>query len=603
MIFSFAAALNFIAAFFFITGAVSLKEKTQENVEEIADLSKKQFHYVIERTMTEFLSPDGEDLRKEDSTIVAYQNLFDVTYYDLSLSFDMTGKSIDGELTMTAEPLSDTLGLVYLNFYDNMKVNEVKYTRNAVEDKTFETAVDADFKREKDYVIVELKDKPSKGLAFSMKIKYSGTPKTLGFDSFSFKTIYGNPTAYNLSEPNYGPTWWPSKDRPNDKALSTVRLTVPAGFTGVSNGLLSGTTQNTDGTTTFVWMNSYPIATYLVSVVVAKFAHWEDTYTSVDGNKTMPVVYYVYPRDSANARIDWKETPEMIALYAKTFGEYPFINEKYGMAQFGWTSGAMEHQTLTSMGYLLITGDARYEHVVAHELAHHWWGDCVTLENWDNIWLNEGFASYCEALWEEQKRGIQAYFDYMKKQDYGYFSGTVYAPEAFINDYRVYATVYLKGSWVLHMLRGVMGDELFFKTLREYYDRFKYSNANTEQFVTVAEEIYGQPLDWFFDEWVYKGTGRPKYEYSWRFENFQDQPNSGAYTVRLQLKQVQTDYDVYKMPIRVTIITEAGDREFTVFNDTKEQSFLLTVDSKPKEIKLDRDGWILKKVAKGKYEG
>lgn len=148
-----------------------------------------------------------------------------------------------------------------------------------------------------------------------------------------------------------------------------------------------------------------------------------------------------------------------------------------------------------------------------------------------------------------------------------------------------------------------MGDELFFKTLREYYDRYKYKNATTQDFQKVVEETYGQPLDWFFDEWVYKGTGRPKYEYSWKFEDFQDQPNSGAYTVRLQLKQVQTDWDVYKMPLKITVTTETGDKEFTVFNDQKDQQFLLTVDSKPKEIKIDKDGWVLKKVAKGKYEG
>src|SRR5438876_2143765 len=185
------------------------------------------------------------------------------------------------------------------------------------------------------------------------------------------------------------------------------------------------------------------------------------------------------------------------------------------MAEFGWTSGAMEHQTITSMGYLLLTGDATYEGVVAHELSHQWFGDAVTLTDWRNIWLNEGFATYSEALWTEYKKGQQAYLDYMKKNDFGYFTSTVYAPEGFISNYAVYATVYQKGSWVLHMLRGMMGDEIFFKALREYFDRYKYKNATTQDFQKVFEEIYGQPLDWFFDEWVYKGIGRPKYEYSW----------------------------------------------------------------------------------------
>ncbi|HMT11832.1 MAG TPA: hypothetical protein PKA39_09460, partial [Ignavibacteria bacterium] len=140
--------------------------------------------------------------------------------------------------------------------------------------------------------------------------------------------------------------------------------------------------------------------------------------------------------------------------------------------------------------------------------------------------------------------------------------------------------------------------------VRAYYETFKYKNAETSQLADVFEEYYGSSLDWFFDQWVYKGTGRPKYEYSWKFEDFQGQKGSGAYTVRLQLKQVQKEeeIDLYKMPVKVTIVTEAGDKEFTVFNDTKEQSFLLTVDSTPKEVLIDKDGWILKKVAKGTYE-
>jgi aminopeptidase N len=151
------------------------------------------------------------------------------------------------------------------------------------------------------------------------------------------------------------------------------------------------------------------------------------------------------------------------------------------------------------------------------------------------------------------------------------------------------------------MLRGVIGDELFFKALRDYYEMYKYKNANTKQLQAIFEDVYGQNLDWFFEQWVYSGTGRPKYEYSWKFEDFQDQPSANAFTVRLQLKQVQTEWNVYKMPVKITIMTESGEREFTIFNDQREQSFLLTVDSKPKEVRIDKDGWILKKLAKGKY--
>jgi aminopeptidase N len=478
-----------------------------------------------------------------------------------------------------------------------LPVSRIKYSSVKNPDE-----LDAEFKRENDYIIINLKENPSRNEEFKLRINYSGKPESLGFDAFMVKEIYGSPVVYNLSEPNYAPVWWPNKDLPEDKATSSMSLQVPRGFKGVSNGLLIDSVQNTDGTTTFNWKSNYPIATYLVSLVVGKFSYWEDTYTSLDGTKKMPVVYYAFPRDSANAVIDWQNTPEMIEFFANTFGEYPFINEKYGMAQFGWTQGAMEHQTITSYGYLLITGDNRYEQVVIHELAHQWFGDAVTLKDWKNIWLNEGFATYSEALWEEYKGGKSAYFQQMKQTDFGYFSGTVYAPEGYIFSPTVYATVYQKGGWILHMLRGVIGDELFFRLLREYYSKFEFKNAETKDFQKLAEEISGQSLDWFFDQWVYTGKGRPKYEYSWKFENFQDQPGLGAYTVRLQLKQVQEDRDVYKMPVKINIVTAAGSKEFTVFNDKREQMFLLTVDSNPKEVQIDKEGWILKKLAKGKYQ-
>lgn len=579
--------------------------KTINNTEQFPELLKINAVRIVEKIHSGKLFTDDKELREDDPAILACQNSYDVYNYDLSLSFNFTKKSIDGKLVMLANSLSDTLSYIYLNLYDNMSVAGVWLKKRTDEDINSLNEVlnmeSVPFDRANNYIIIKSPDKIARNHEFIVKILYTGVPVKAGFDSFSFKEIYGNKCVYNLSEPNYAPVWWPCKDLPDDKSLSVVRLTVPEGYKGISNGLMTDSVNNNDSTLTYSWKNSYPIATYLVSVVVSKFSFWQDKYVSLDGTKEMPVVYYIFPKDSVKSLTDWKRTPEMIKVFAKTYGEYPFIDEKYGMAQFGWTSGAMEHQTITSMGYYLVSGDGRYESIVAHELSHQWFGDALTLASWKDIWLNEGFASYSEAVWEEYLGGKDAYLNYMKNFDYGYFQGTVYAPDGFIDNYAIYSTIYQKGAWVLHMLRGVMGDELFFKTLREYFERYKFKNADTKQFQALAEEIYGHDLQWFFDEWVYTGTGRPKYEYSWKFENFMDQPNSGAYTIRLQLKQVQTDRDVYKMPVKVTVITENGDKEFTVFNDQKDQSFLLTTDSNPKEIRIDKEGWILKKIAKGKY--
>ena len=596
---------NIVFSIALFAGAKFFVDKASDRKRDIVNLTKETGFYVYQKIDEELNYKTDEDVRKDDPVILAKQNQYDALNYDITLSFDIPKQTLNGDVILKAQSLSDTLTQVYINLYDNMHVSSVSYTKGTSGDEDIpknEAMKNTDFTQKSGYVIVNLPDKVKSGDNFLIKISYSGKTVNKGFDSFSFKELYGNMTIYSLSEPTWGPVWWPSKDLPEDKSLMSMHLIVPRGFKGVSNGMLTDTVQNDDGTTTFNWKTSYPIATYLVSIIVAKFAYWDDVYTSLDGTKQMPVVYYVFPRDSAKSRIDWKPTPDMIHYFAKTFGEYPFLNEKYGMAQFGWTSGAMEHQTLTSMGYLLITGDNRYDDVVSHELSHHWFGDAITLKNWDNIWLNEGFASYCEALWEENLHGKDTYLTYMKNFDYGYFSGTIYAPQGSIEDPAVYATVYQKGAWVLHMLRAVLGDDIFFKSIREYFDRFKYKNAETSDLINVFEEISGQKLDWFFDEWVYKGTGRPKYEYSWKAEDFSGQQNSGAYSVHIRLKQTQTDWDVYKMPVKITIETEKGTQDFTVFNNTKDQPILLTVDSKPKDVYIDREGWILKKVTKGKYE-
>ncbi|MGA2669270.1 MAG: M1 family metallopeptidase [Ignavibacteria bacterium] len=605
LILIFILVFNIGLAFSLFASSHHIRSITEKNKRGIRELARKEGSYIFRSVYSSFTGEDeAGSVRDDDSSITAIQNSFDVEKYDLSISVNIPAKSIDGTLIMTANSFTDTLSSIYLNLYQNMTVKNVQFTSLSISTAlpTPEDMKDVPFRHENDYIIIDLQQKLKRNEDFAVKVIYSGSPKTMGFDSFTFKTIYGNPVVYSLSEPNYGPTWWPSKDLPGDKALSSLHITVPRGLMAVSNGLLIDSVQNSDSTTTFNWKSSYPIATYLVSMVVSKFCYWSDTYTSLDGTKQMPVVYYVFPKDSANTASDWKRTPEMIRFFAKTFGEYPFINEKYGMAEFGWTQGSMENQTLTSMGYLLLDGYDTYEEIVVHELSHQWFGDAVTLKDWKNIWLNEGFATYSEALWEEHTKGKEAYLDYMRRFDYGYFKGTVYSPEGYIFSPSVYPTIYQKGGWVLHMLRGVIGEDNFFKLLREYFEKYEYKNADTKDFQSLAEEISGQKLDWFFNEWVYEGTGRPKYEYSWKFEDFQGQPNSGAFTVRLQLKQVQDDRDVYKMPIKINVVTESGTKDYTIFNDSRSQSILLTVDSKPKEVEIDKDSWILKKIAKGKYQ-
>ncbi len=524
--------------------------------------------------------------RENDSEIVACQNLYDVQNYKLRLSFDIPQKYIFGNLEMNALNLSDTLNRIYMNFSDKMRVNRILLN-----------GTNALFTRENDLIIIDSRNKSQKSANIMVEINYEGSPENKGFDSFGFKTFDEEPAIYTLSEPENAPTWWPCKDLTTDKFVSEVMLTVPPQLTGVSNGLLQEVKVEPDGDKTFHWKSNYPITTYLVSIAIGKYDTWTDIYYTTDSSKKMNVDYYTYPSFTQKAKIDWKNTVSMIEFFAKIFDEYPFIDEKYGMAMIGWSGGAMEHQTVSSMGYTTITGTERSEDIVVHELVHQWFGDAISPKTWKDIWLNEGFATYGEALWKEHKNGADAYFNFMKKIDYGYFQGTVYNPEGFIFG----PTVYKKGAWCLHMLRGVVGDSVFFEIVRKYYEKFKYKTADTRDFKEVCEQVSGTDLTYFFNQWIFDGTGRPEYKYSWKSEDFMDQKNSGFYILKLNVRQVQDDFEVYKMPVKIKVITDKGEEEFTFFNEMKNQQFEQPVNGRPLEVIIDNENWIMKKIEKEEY--
>lgn len=526
--------------------------------------------------------------RNEDNGEISYQSLYDVKNYDLKLSFDIPSKYLYGTLEMNSASISDTLRKIYINLSQDMKVLSVRLNDNQ-----------ADFIHKDNFLIISVNGSIRNNEEFKAEVKYEGSPKNYGFDSFSFKTFSGDAAIYTLSEPEYASTWWPCKDIPSDKFTIDISITVPSQLTAVSNGLLKEVRDEENGEKTFVWKSSYPIATYLVSLAIGKYDKWTDTYYSKDSLQKMPVEYYSYPEYTENAKADWKNTVRMIGFFSDKFGEYPFIKEKYGMAMFGWVGGAMEHQTISSMGYTLVKGNGQYEYISVHELAHQWFGDAVTPESWKDIWLNEGFASYSEALWIENEKGTEAYRKYLKNEDYGFFQGTVYNPEGFIFG----PTVYNKGAWCLHMLRGTVGDSVFFEILRKYYDRYKYKNANTYDFQKICEEVSGTDLKYFFDQWIFTGTGRPDYRYSWKADDFQDQTGTGIYTLRIKLRQVQEDSSgVYKMPVRFTVITDNGSQEIKFFNDMKVQQFEHPVRGKPVEVLIDNENWILKKSQIEEYK-
>jgi aminopeptidase N len=436
------------------------------------------------------------------------------------------------------------------------------------------------------------------GDTIEVVIEYQGIPRTSGFYAgFWFAThgsIYDgtySPVIFTLSEPFGARSWWPCKDDPSDKPASMdIIITIPENtyngreFYAVSNGTLVDIIAHDDNTRTFHWHEQYPIATYLVSLAISNYEIYSDWYITAE-NDSMPVIYYVYPERMESALENYGSTVDMIATYSDRFVQYPFFKEKYGMANFGW-GGAMEHQTVTSMGTMNFW-------VVAHELAHQWFGDLVTCADFHHIWLNEGWATYLEAIYAEKLYGESDYHAYMNDIAYYRQGSTIYVEDP-LNDNIFDLIVYDKGAWVLHMLRRVMGDTLFFFATKSYLNdlQFNYRAATTEDFQGVMEQYYGESLGWFFQQWIY-GMGYPTFQYGWTYQEEGDQ-----YVIDLTIRQTQKSYqaeEVFTMPLDIMIMTIPGPVRDTVrvWNDQRVQSYQFRTDKKPGSVILDPDNWVL----------
>ncbi len=499
----------------------------------------------------------------------------DIDRYTIDLQVIPATQRVDGLVRIQGRSLLSGLTQVDVNLRDELNVTQVRVG-----------ALPAAFSRGGHVVHVMLGRPYAQNEPFDVTIDYDGTPPVVGFGSFRFTTHAGQPIISSLSQPDGAPTWWPCVDRPDDKAIVDMNLTVPSALKGVSNGLLVATIDNGNGTKTWQWRSSYPISTYLVSVAISNYITWTDFYVPVTGGPAMPVQHWVYPEHEIAARQDLSVIVPQLEFFSNLYGEYPFVAEKYGHAIFSF-SGGMEHQTVTSYGSGLIRGDNRYDWIAAHEMGHQWFGDSVGPAEWKEMWLNEGFASYSEALWKEHLSGPAGLRSYMTILDSRPFCGPVYAPTCGLFGY----TVYDKGAWVLHMLRGVTGDAAFFDGLRDYVVAFENGSATTGGFRAIMEVASGMSLTSFFDRWVFQ-TGEPAYQWGWSTAQ-----TPAGWVTYVRVQQTQTG-PIFAMPIRLRVTTGAGSSDAILQNDARIQDFVLDPQAaQPTSLALDPDGWILKSTA------
>jgi len=340
------------------------------------------------------------------------------------------------------------------------------------------------------------------GEAFSVAVSYSGTPTPTDLGDLGFRTgwLQSKEGTFVASEPAGARTWFPANDHPSDKATFTFRITAPDGMTAVANGTLTDTFDTESGAT-YVWEMADPMTTYLATVVVAPLERVE--HPPVGG---IVLRDYLPPAMAADVPESFNLTGEMIDFFDDLFGPYPF--DRYGHVVVSGFPAALETQTMTVFGDDWFNSPFT-EFVVAHELAHQWFGDHVSPSTWQDIWLNEGFATYGELLWVEHLYGSIA----MQAEAASRYDDLTLTPHAITGDPQPDAlfgiSVYQRGALTLHALRSEVGDEAFFETLRTWVERHGSGSASTADFIALAEEISGADLGDLFERWLFSAELPP----------------------------------------------------------------------------------------------
>ena len=399
--------------------------------------------------------------------------------------------------------------------------------------------------------------------------------------------------AASMSEPEAARRWWPCKDTPRDKFTAQVDVTVLAGLTAVSNGVLEGTEDLGDGRVTWRWREDHPLPTYLVSVAVADYTLLAETCVT-PASGPVPLRNWVFSPDTDDAQVDFAPLCDMLQFLESLAGPYPFADEKYGHAEWlNMRTGAMEHTTVTSYGSDLLTGDNYFDRIVVHELSHQWFGDSLTPATWADIWLNEGFATYSEALWREHLYGLDGdgvhggYFQYIRAlRWFDDFVGEGPVYDAFPVLSRI---VYDKGAWILHMLRGRLGDAAFFDLLHAWAtggDR-PGGNVTTEEFVQLAGQYAGEDLHPFFDPWL-TTDAEPRLEITAAVTDGPAGPRS-----RLELRLRDRSGVAFDNVYPVRVATAAGEEWLSLRLVGQEAALTHDAGAAIDSVTVDPEQWVL----------
>ncbi|MBI4854456.1 MAG: HEAT repeat domain-containing protein [Acidobacteria bacterium] len=524
---------------------------------------------------------------------------FDIEHIKLDLSINEKEKSISGQAFITLKSFLNALSEITLDALD-LAVSQVSLAEKKLAYETYSNKL-----------VITLDKTYTSNDTITVAITYSAKPRK---GMFFIEPDQSYPKRHNQvwtqCQPDDAANWFPCLNIPADKHTSEIYATVNNRFTTISNGrLVSISEDNKNSTKTFYWKQEEPHASYLMSLIIGEYEEISQQASGVS------LSYLIYKGQKEKTEKIFGRTAEMLKLFLEKFG-YPYPYSKYSQTLVSdFTFSGMENTSATTLTDILLewaltkdstSQDISHDELIAHELAHQWWGNLVTCKSWHHNWLNEGFASYSEVIWQEHAFGkeqatlyrLQDFNDYLR-QDLGesrrpvVFDHYAYSVELFDRH------AYQKGSLIVHMLRKELGEEAFFKGIKHYLHKHAFKATETHDLKIAMEEATGKELDTFFQQWLYR-AGYPEFSVSSYWDNEQK-------LLRLnvcQTQKVDQDTPLFRLRVALEITTAKERKEFTILVEKREADYYFPLDSKPLMVIFDKGDHILKTLsfAKSKEE-
>ncbi len=492
----------------------------------------------------------------------------DILHYRIQLDIGDTGKAIRGEVTILAELLAGGRDVLPLDLV-SLTVDRVTVDGER-----------AAFLHRDGRLSVTLGDGHAEGDTVKVAVIYHGSPVD---GLFIQENKFGDRSVFADNWPNRARYWFPGVDHPYDKATVEFIVTAPAVYDVVANGRLLETRTVPPGRKRTHWKTDAPIPTYCMVVGAARFS-----IVQPGSWKGIPVSYYLFPGDRDAGSEDFSRSVDMLAFYTELIGPYPY--NKLALVQSSTRFGGMENASAIFFAEMSITGTRRNEAVVAHEIAHQWFGDSVTESDWHHLWLSEGFATYFGALFFQEADGEERFQEMLARSRSRYFnanrraSAPIFNPDItdlfdLLNAYN-----YSKGGLVLHMLRGLMGDAAFFEGIRRFYREFRDQTVLTGDFQAVMESRAGERLDWFFEQWIYR-SGHPVVDATWSWDE-------GTREATVHLRQTQPQ-ETFRLPVTLAFVAGDGQQRRQIELRDRSHEFHFKLEEAPEEIRVDPDTWLL----------